>query len=89
MLVKFFAYLRDYTNTKEVTIVGCETVRELMQVLCRRYGKKFEEKVFPGSELGSEVILLLNGRHIAHYDGLDTKLRSEDEICVFPVVAGG
>jgi molybdopterin synthase sulfur carrier subunit len=53
------------------------------------YGKKFEDKVYKNQELTSEVIILLNGRHITHYDGIDTKLAKDDEISIFPVVAGG
>lgn len=89
MVIKFFAYIRDYTHTKETKIDKCETVKELLQILCRLYGQKFEDKVFKKSELSSEIIILVNGRHIIHYDGIHTKLNQEDEISIFPVVAGG
>lgn len=89
MVVKFFAYIRDYTHTKETKIDNCGTVKELLQVLCRLYGKKLEEKIFNGDELSSEIIILVNGRHITHCDGINTKLSEEDEISIFPVVAGG
>jgi sulfur-carrier protein len=89
MVVKFFAYIRDYTKTKETTFEKCETVKELLHKLCSQYGKKFEDKVFVDGELSSEIIILVNGRHILHYDGIKTKLSAEDEISIFPVVAGG
>lgn len=89
MVIKFFAYIRDYTHTKEMKAEKCDTVKELLQMLCGLYGKKFEDKVFKDGELSSEIIILVNGRHILHYDGINTKLSDDDEISIFPVVAGG
>jgi molybdopterin synthase sulfur carrier subunit len=89
MTVKFFAYIRDYTNAKQIIIEKCETVRELLQKLCSKYGTGFEARVFKDGKLSSEVIILVNGRHICHYENLETKLDENDEISIFPVVAGG
>lgn len=89
MVIKFFAYIRDFTHTKEMKTDMCGTVKELLQMLSLRYGKKFEDKVFTDGELSSEIIILVNGRHIQHYDGINTKLSCDDEISIFPVVAGG
>jgi molybdopterin synthase sulfur carrier subunit len=89
MIVKFFAFIRDYTKTKEIAFEKCETVNELLCRLCDKYGQKFKDKIFVNGELSSEIIILVNGRHISHYEGIDTKLSSEDEISIFPVVAGG
>lgn len=89
MVVKFFAYIRDYTHTKEIRLEKCETVAELLEKLCRQYGKEFGEKVFKDGELSREIIVLVNGRHISHYDSIQTRLHEEDEISIFPVVAGG
>jgi sulfur-carrier protein len=89
MVIKFFADLRDYTSTKVTRVDKCETVEELLKVLCQMYGKKFEQKVFIEGRLSSEIIILVNGRHITHCDGINTKLSEDDEISIFPVVAGG
>lgn len=89
MIVKFFAYIRDITRTKEISLDNCGTLEELLKKLCSLYGKKFEEKVFRGNELNAEIIILVNGRHIIHCHGVQTKLKQEDEISIFPVVAGG
>jgi molybdopterin synthase sulfur carrier subunit len=89
MDVKFFAYFRDYTHTKEINIKKYETIEELLKVLCSTYGKTFEKKVFVEGKLSSEVIILVNGRHIIHCDGINTRLSEGDEISIFPVVAGG
>jgi len=89
MKIKYFAYIRDYTNSKEIDYKHCKTVRKLLLELCEMHGKKFSDKIFNDEELSDEVIILVNGRNIVHLDGLDTHLDKNDEICIFPVVAGG
>lgn len=89
MIVKFFAFIRDYTGSKEINIDSCPTLRELMDKLCRKYGKKFSGKIFVGDRLSDDIIILVNGRHILHLQGLETKLVENDEISIFPKVAGG
>lgn len=89
MIIKFFAYIRDYTHTKQTDIPAFDTVEEMLRELCRVYGKKFEDKIFKNNELSAEIIILVNGRHITHYDGIKTRLKEDDEISIFPVVAGG
>ncbi|WP_041580486.1 ubiquitin-like small modifier protein 1 [Bacillus sp. 1NLA3E] len=89
MIIKFFAYIRDYTHTKETNMDQCETVEELLKKLCSKYGKKLENKVFEDNKLSAEIIILVNGRHIDHCNGIHTKLKQDDVICIFPVVAGG
>lgn len=89
MIIKFFAFFRDYTGTKETSAENCSTLKELLHKLCDRYGKRFSEKVFSGDKLSDDVIILVNGRHIEHLQGLDTGLGNNDEISIFPKVAGG
>ncbi|TDT51057.1 ubiquitin-like small modifier protein 1 [Fonticella tunisiensis] len=89
MKVKFFAYLRDYTKAKEIELEYCSTVDELLHRLCDRYGDEIRRKLFNGSELSNEIIILINGRHIAHLEGRNTILKEDDVISIFPVVAGG
>lgn len=89
MIVRFFAYIRDYTHVKDIDIEKCSTVEELFYKLCSMYGKSFEGKVFKDGKLSDEIIILVNGRHIKHCSGVQTRLGQDDEISVFPVVAGG
>ncbi|MCQ1530201.1 ubiquitin-like small modifier protein 1 [Lutispora saccharofermentans] len=89
MKVKYFAYIRDYTGTKEIQIEHCDTLYELLIKLCKKHGARFESKIFKDSFLSSEIIILVNGRNIVHLQGLDTFLSPEDEISIFPIVAGG
>jgi molybdopterin synthase sulfur carrier subunit len=89
MKVKFYSYIRDYTRCKEVDVKDCSTIKELLCSLCNLYGKKFENSVYKDEELSNEVIILVNGRNIYFLDQLDTSLNEDDEVTIFPVVAGG
>jgi molybdopterin synthase sulfur carrier subunit len=89
MKVKYFAYIRDYTGSKEIQIEHYETLKDLLVKLCEKYDSRFKRKVFKGNELSDEIIILINGRNIVHLQGLDTLLSPDDEISIFPVVAGG
>ena len=89
MKVLFFAYIRNYTKTKQIEISGYDNLRDLLHKLCDLYGKEFTKKVFKGETLSDEIIILVNGRNINFLQDLDTPLKEDDEISIFPVVAGG
>ena len=74
MTVKFFAYLREYTNCKIVDFPYQEDVRKLTQALSETYGNRLREKLLTpdGTDLGEEIIILVNGRHVEHLGGIDT-----------------
>lgn len=91
MQVKFFAYLRDFTRCKEVDFPYQSDMYQLTHALCDRYGEKLRGKMLTadGEELGEEIIILVNGRHVAHLGGIHTELLPGDVVSIFPVVAGG
>ena len=81
MQIKFFAYLRDYTGCKTTDFPYEEDV----------YGDRLRKKMLTpdGEDLGEEIIILVNGRHVAHLGGIHAKLLPGDVVSIFPVVAGG
>lgn len=89
MIVRFYASLRDVTGTKEARIAGCKTVGELLKRMCDKYGKAFEDLLLRDGSLIVGVMVLVNGTHIAHLQGLDTLLSDDCVVDVFPPVAGG
>ena len=91
MTVKFFSYLREYTKCNAVDFTYQEDVRKLTIALSETYGDRLREKLLTpdGTELGQEIIILVNGRHVEHLGGIDTKLSPTDTVSIFPVVAGG
>lgn len=89
MKVKFFGNIRDITGTKEIQIKGAANLEQLLQELCDKYGKAFRDKVLRDNDITNEVIVLVNGRNIYFTGGIDTVLSKDDEVSIFPVVAGG
>ena len=87
--VLFFATIRDYTNEKETTAEGASSIEGLLRFLCARYGPEFETEVFEGEKISDRVIVLVNGKHIAHTGGPLTPVKDGDMIAVFPVIGGG
>jgi len=87
--VLFFASFRNYTGEKATTVEGAFSVEELLRLLCRRYGKTLENEVFEGNTLSSQVIVMVNGRHIAHTGGPLTPVKDGDTVALFPLLGGG
>lgn len=91
MQIKFFAYLREYTGCKTMDFPYKEDLYHLAHALCDTYGGKLRAKMLSpdGEDLGEEIIILVNGRHVAHLGGIHAKLEPTDIVSIFPVVAGG
>lgn len=93
MIVKFFAYYRDndFAGCKETSVQPVKTLKELGEVLADRYGNKFRDEYFDasGEAIGEKTIILVNGRRAEFLNGINTELKDEDTVQIFPVVAGG
>jgi molybdopterin synthase sulfur carrier subunit len=90
MTVKYFATIRTYTGETERRLDDAPAdLRELLTTLAGRYGTSFRRAVFSGDSLNGEIIILVNGRNVLYLQGLDTALGADDEISIFPMVAGG
>ncbi len=96
MTVKYFATIRSYTGETARRIDGAPTdLRELLTQLAQRYGAPFRRAVFADGTDGADeslhdqIIILVNGRNVRHLQRLDTPLAPDDEVSIFPMVAGG
>jgi molybdopterin converting factor small subunit len=68
------------------------TLGDALEVLCSRYGERFESALFDPStkEIRRSNLVLLNGQpYINLRKRLDTELKDGDEITLSPVLAGG
>lgn len=90
MLVKFFATYRYITGCRSCDIPAPRDVLGLMHELASRW-PEFRPLVLneDGTDKGDDVIVLVNGRHIEHLDGVKTALSEDDYVAVTPLVAGG
>jgi len=91
MTVKFFATYRQITNCKETDVPAQPDVWALLGYLGGRYGDRIRKELFTpdGKDIGSDAIILVNGRNIHYLQEKDTPLAESDVVSVFPLVAGG
>ena len=92
MKIKYFAYYRQDTGRKSEELeLAPLTVLELLRYLGQRYGKRFSDRILyrGGEDINHQVIVLLNGRNIDFLQGNETIVQREDEVLLFPRIAGG
>lgn len=83
--VKLFAGFREFTKTKKpVEMIG-NTVKDVLVTLCHKY-PGLKDMLFKDEKLRPHVNVFLNGDNI---HGMDTQLKPDDEIAIFPPVSGG
>ncbi|TFG30092.1 MoaD/ThiS family protein [Candidatus Thorarchaeota archaeon] len=89
--VKFYAHLGDLVGKKskmEIELQEHATVSHLLDVLL--LDSKIKEHILDVNEdIKSDITIMRNGREIKFLEGLSTVLHPDDEIQIFPVVAGG
>lgn len=91
MQVKLYASLRQAAGTKmmDVEVKPDTTIREVLLEVTRRY-PVLEKFIWKGEDELSEVVhVFINGENIRHLAGLDTQLKEEDHVDIFPPVVGG
>lgn len=91
MKLRYFATLQDVTRKKEeVWREPAETLAELIDALCRKYGSQFSRWISTAEEgEASLCIVLINGQDYRSLNGLQTRLKEDDTITFFPPIAGG
>lgn len=93
MKIRFFAYLREkeYAGLKELEGPAYSDLKELGERLSEKFGDRFRRFYFTpdGEDFGSNAIVFVNGRRAEFLDGIMTKLKEDDVVQIFPVVAGG
>lgn len=87
--VKLFATLREIFGTKEmeVAVKKGTNIGELVDLVFDTPERR--KRVFDNGKLKPSIIILKNGRHIQHLDGIETELREGDSVAIFPPIAGG
>ena len=90
MNVKFFATYRAIVGQGSINIPAPCDVLGLLDLMEDRY-PAFRGLLINAdhTDKGPDVIVLVNGRHIEHLDGVHTKLSEQDYVALTPLVAGG
>jgi len=87
MKIKLFATLRQIAGSAEQEVTGA-TIREALENVCAD-NEKLYTAIFEGDELNPHVRVMVNGRDSELANGLETKVSDNDEIAIFPPIAGG
>lgn len=88
---KFFLTFKELFNEDkaEIELKEGSNLHDLLDLLCGT-DKTRRDGIFEQSgELRSTVNILKNGQHIGFLGGLQTVLKDEDSIAIFPPMAGG
>jgi MoaD family protein len=92
MKVKGYLTYRDAIGKQEITLGDQDklTLRDLLGRLGRAGGLGDSLIQADKETSGGRVIILVNGRHSSQLpDGMDTLLKEDDEVAIFPPLAGG
>jgi molybdopterin synthase sulfur carrier subunit len=89
--VAFFATFRKVTSSKYTEVPDrVRTVRDLLFLLADRYGKAFRSLALTeNGEISPDIMILINGRDVAHLGNGEARVTSGDEVSLFPRLAGG
>jgi len=87
MKIKLFGNLRQMAGNSEQEGSGT-TVREVLTNLCAD-NQPLQAAIFDGSKLRVHVRVIVNGRDSELAQGLETAVANNDQIAIFPPIAGG
>jgi sulfur-carrier protein len=91
MQVKLYASLRQAAGTKmmDVEIQPGSTIRDVLIEVTRRF-PVLEKSIWKDQgELTEFVHVFINGENIRQLTGLETTLKPEDHVDIFPPLVGG
>ena len=90
MRTKFFATYRKIAGCESFDTSAPENLHALLKECTNRWpgfrGVLLDESQ---KKLGPALIIMVNGRHIQHLDGIKTKLKESDVVAITPQMAGG
>lgn len=92
MQVSFFATLRQFVGTKTVAfdLPDQGTIGQLIDLMVTRYPDLRRELLDESGNLYGHVHVFVNGRDVPYLENrLETVLKADDVISVFPAVGGG
>ncbi len=90
--VRYYAIMRELAGKRFERVVLPEgsSVRDLIDLLVKRYGEGFERYIYDGEKrLRSYLSYMLNGVNVNSLKGLETPLRDGDILSLLPPIGGG
>jgi len=90
LLIQYFADIRLLANCSEQQLSTARpTLHSLLTELAGQHGAAFQKRVFDEGKLSKTVVIMVNGQNVRHLAGLETALKPDDAVLIFPMVAGG
>ena len=91
MQVKLYASLRQAAGTKmmDVEIRPDSTIKDVLDEVTKRYPVLVKYIWTDQGELAEIVHVFINGENVRHLAGLNTTLKPEDHVDIFPPLVGG
>jgi molybdopterin synthase sulfur carrier subunit len=91
MQVKLYASLRLAAGTKilEIDVSPTASMRDVLLEVTNRFPVLVKFIWKEGGELSEHAHVFINGENVRHLSGLDTILKPDDHVDIFPPVVGG
>ncbi|WP_297522101.1 ubiquitin-like small modifier protein 1 [Thermococcus sp.] len=93
MKVRFYATFREIIGRKEIEVSGVTTVGELLDYLAEHYTPEIKKQLLETPRVGPDKpidgMILVNGHNVLHLRGLETELKEDDDVRIFPPAGGG
>ncbi len=88
--VTFSRALVSVTDNQRETRTDGDTLREVLDNLTQIYGNALKRKIYDKDGRPKRFInIYINGKDMRFIEGLETKLKKNDEILILPAVSGG
>ena len=90
VIVRLYASFRQLAGVRdmEVAVPTEGTVRDVLRQLVE-LRPALAGRVLDNGKVPKFVLVFVNGRDIRHLEGLDTPVGADDEVTIFPPLAGG
>jgi sulfur-carrier protein len=86
-VVKLYANLRSVTGQKEMNVPGLK-IQEVLERLVQSH-PELERFLFIDGQLKPRVVVTVNGQTLDPETRFQTSVSEQDQIAIFPPVAGG
>lgn len=88
-IVRFPAVMKYYVNNQREFSVSALTAGELIEKIIEQYPSVKFHLVDSAGKLRNHFNVFVNGTHIRDLDGMDTRLKEDDQVILMASAAGG
>lgn len=86
-VVRLYAGLRTAAGVKQTRVEG-NRLRDVLLALVAEH-PALDGAVLDGDGLCPHVVVTINGNHVSPESGIDISIAPDDQVAIFPPIAGG